>query len=98
MEIIEMGIDIEAWSINVTCSKCQSLLNVKCSDIRVDQFKADKNTYWFDGSATSVDAYYIQCKACGDLIILSKPKGVFGQQYGELPELIRRDVETFRRG
>jgi uncharacterized protein YbaR (Trm112 family) len=54
----------------LTCHVCKTVFKVDTSDLGVGGFKEKPNTYWFDGSATSVDKYYAWCPHGCDLIFI----------------------------
>lgn len=78
-EIIENG--PSTFSVELTCHKCATKFQATEADLGVDRFKADPNTYWFDGSARAVDKYYAWCPHKCDLIFIPDD---------DIPELAKR--------
>jgi hypothetical protein len=71
----------ETCEIEITCHLCKTVFVATEDDLGIDKLKKDPNTYWFDGSAQSVDKYYAWCPNKCDLEFIPESK---------IPELCKR--------
>lgn len=78
-EIVEEG--PTEYEGRLDCPICHTVFIARTDDLGIGGFKKDPNTYWFDGSATSVDKYYVWCPHGCDLIFIDKR---------DIPALARR--------
>lgn len=79
VEIVQEG--PTEYEGRITCHVCDTVFIARTEDLGIGGFKENPDTYWFDGSATSVDKYYVMCPhGCGSIFIPN----------GHIPELAKR--------
>lgn len=71
---MELVSEPEPWTGTVTCPKCASKWAITEADIQTDGFKHKVDTYWFDGSASSVPGFFVGCRKCKNEIVLCIPR------------------------
>lgn len=62
------------WQHQVQCHICLTLTEYDQDDLQIGGFKADPNTYWFDGSARSVEKFYVECPHKCDITFVDRDK------------------------
>ena len=74
-----------SFSQRMKCKACGTTFTASGEALDCGGFKADPNTFWFDGSAVAVTKFYVDCPApgCDEITFIPTEK---------VPLLLRRQV------
>ena len=61
-----------SFSSRLKCKACKTAFVATTEVLECGGFKADPNTYYFDGSATEVAKFFVACPSCQNQIIVKR--------------------------